>query len=269
MDVQLPWQVYSDKLKIQITGDADPAATNEEALDAPIAIAAEENDPNAAASSYVIQYPDPDNQRQELLEFIENVLIKQSEKYADLAIFCSDGIVWSSKLILASASPFIKDLLSSVPNIDDTCLVLPHMTKVEFLTFQSALFSKDETHQSDMYSVIKGCEMLCIDLEDPMTVLTNTGEDPPVVEYSSILSNPFEKKRVLKSLGYVPMDGFGTDQMAMTDDSDIMKGIGPVLRVLEDNIKCTECDRTFFDTASLERHQKVMHSSYTIDKLIR
>ena len=90
------------------------------------------------------------------MEFVERVLIKESEKYADLAIFCSDGIAWSSKLILASASPFIKDVLSSVPNNDDTCLVLPHMTKVEFLTFQSALFSKDETHQTDMYSVIKG-----------------------------------------------------------------------------------------------------------------
>ena len=108
------------------------------------------------ASSYVIQYPAPDNHRQEILEFVERVLIKESEKYADLAIFCSDGIAWSSKLILASASSFVKDLLSSVPNIDDTCLVLPHMTKVEFLTFQSALFSKDETQQSDMYSVIKG-----------------------------------------------------------------------------------------------------------------
>ena len=108
------------------------------------------------ASSYVIQYPAPDNHRQEILEFVERVLIKESEKYADLAIFCSDGIAWSSKLILASASPFIKDVLSSVPNNDDTCLVLPHMTKVEFLTFQSALFSKDETHQTDMYSVIKG-----------------------------------------------------------------------------------------------------------------
>ena len=107
-------------------------------------------------SSYVIQYPAPDNHRQEILEFVERVLIKESEKYADLAIFCSDGIAWSSKLILASASPFIKDVLSSVPNNDDTCLVLPHMTKVEFLTFQSALFSKDETHQTDMYSVIKG-----------------------------------------------------------------------------------------------------------------
>ena len=108
------------------------------------------------ASSYVIQYPAPDNHRQEILEFVERVLIKESERYADLAIFCSDGIAWSSKLILASASPFIKDVLSSVPNNDDTCLVLPHMTKVEFLTFQSALFSKDETHQTDMYSVIKG-----------------------------------------------------------------------------------------------------------------
>ena len=111
--------------------------------------------------------------------------------------------------------------------------------------------------------------MLCIELDDPMTVLTQAGDDPPLVEYSSMLSNPFEKKRILKSLGYMPMDGFTDGQLAVTDDSDIMKGIGSVLRVLEDNIKCNDCDRSFFDTSSLERHQKVMHSSYTIDKLVR
>ena len=135
-------------IAIQITGD-DPPTNNEEVLEAPIT---EESDTGFLS----IQYPTPDNHRHEILEFIETVLIKESEKYADLAIFCSDGVVWSSKLILASASSFVKDLLSGVPNIDDTCLVLPHMTKVEFLTFQSALFSKDETQQSDMYSVIKG-----------------------------------------------------------------------------------------------------------------
>ena len=144
-----------DSIAIQITGD-DPSTNNEEVLDGSIAIEATEEGDAGTSSSYVIQYPAPDNHRQEILEFVERVLIKESEKYADLAIFCSDGIAWSSKLILASASPFIKDVLSSVPNNDDTCLVLPHMTKVEFLTFQSALFSKDETHQTDMYSVIKG-----------------------------------------------------------------------------------------------------------------
>ena len=55
--------------------------------------------------------------------------------------------------------------------------------------------------------------MLCIELDDPMTVLTQAGDDPPLVEYSSMLSNPFEKKRVLKSLGYMPMDGFTDGQL--------------------------------------------------------
>ena len=136
-------------IAIQITGDDPSTTNNEQVLDAPIT---EETDTGFLS----IQYPTPDNHRHEILEFIETVLTKESEKYADLAIFCSDGVVWSSKLILASASSFVKDLLASVPNIDDTCLVLPHMTKVEFLTFQSALFSKDETDQSDMIPVIKG-----------------------------------------------------------------------------------------------------------------
>merc|ERR1719510_839492 len=81
------------------------------------------------------------------------------------------------------------------------------------------------------------------------------------------MANPFEKKRILKSLGYLPADGFSEN--LKIDDSDIMKGIGAVLHVLEDSINCTECSRSFFDEDALERHHKVMHSSYTIDKLVK
>ena len=272
--------LLSQDIAIQITGDDSSA--NATPLDAnTIAIAAAPENPEVTEvseppepppedqdldpQSYVIQ--PPDSYRREILEIIHTNLVKNSEKYADLAIFCSDGVAWTSKLILSSASPFVKDLLLDVPNLDDTCLVIPHMTKLEFITFQNALFSKDDTQPGDMYSVIKGCEMLCIDLEEQMTVLSNPGEEPPLVEYRTMLSNPFENKRVLKSLGYVPQDGFS--ESSNTNNSDIMKNIGSVLKVLDDNIKCNDCNRNFFDTSALERHQKLMHSSYSIGKLVR
>ncbi len=211
-------------------------------------------------SNYLIQ--PPDSYRRELLEIIEDNLYKRSEKYADLAIFCSDGIVWTSKLVLASASAFVKELLLSVPSMDDTCLVVPNMTKVEFLTFQSALFSKDDTQPSDMYSVIKGCQVLGIDLEDQIDFVSNAEDEPPLVEYSSMLANPFEKKRMLKNLGYISLEGEFCETNAIKD-------VAPVMQVLESEVRCHDCNRNFFDTDSLERHQKSVHSSYTIDKLVK
>ena len=155
----------------------------------------------------------PDDYKREILGFIQENLLKKSEKYADLAIFCSDGIVWSSKLVLASASTFLKEILLSIPNPDDTCLVMPHMTKLEFLTFQQVLFAPDDSQPTDMFPVIKGCELLCIDLDEKYQTLSDNGEDAPIVEYANMLSNPFEKKRVLKSLGYISADGFSEGKL--------------------------------------------------------
>ena len=53
------------------------------------------------------------------------------------------------------------------------------------------------------------------------------------------------------------------------DESNIMKGIGPVLRVLDDNIKCDQCNRSFYDHVSLDKHMKLIHSTYSIDKLVK
>ena len=99
---------------------------------------------------------------------------------------------------------FLKDILLSIPNPDDTCLVMPHMTKSEFLTLQEALFAPDESQPSEIqFPVIKGCELLCIDLEERIHIQSDTIEDAPIVEYANMIANPFKKKRVLKSLGYI------------------------------------------------------------------
>ena len=241
----------------------DDSAANE--LEGTIALHAEGAQAEEP-SIYSIQ--SAETYRREILVFIQENLLRNSEKYADLAIFCSDGIVWSSKLVLASASTFLKEILLSIPNQDDTCLVMPHMTKREFLTFQEAIFAPEESQPNDMFPVIKGCELLCIDLEEKLQIQYNSIEDAPIVEYANMLANPFEKKRVLKSLGYINTDGF-SEGMMNVEGSDIIKDIGPVLKVLEDNIKCEQCNRNFYDHISLDKHMKLMHSTYTIDKLVK
>ena len=150
--------IDGQEFAIQITGDSEePSDQGHSAvLDGPITLTAA-----SSGEELAIQPPHGlDAYRRGLLDGIQANLTQRSEKYSDLAIFCNDGVVWSSKLILASASPFMKDLLLDVPNMDDTCLVLPSMTRLEFMTFQSAMFSKDDTPQttelSELHSVIKG-----------------------------------------------------------------------------------------------------------------
>jgi len=195
--------ILDQNIAIQI----DDNAANTGVLEGTIALHEAPAEVDEEPNVYSIQ--SPETYRREILGFIQENLLRNSEKYADLAIFCSDGIVWSSKLVLASASQFLKDILLSIPNPDDTCLVMPHMTKSEFLTFQEALFAPDESQPSEIqFPVIKGCELLCIDLEERIHIQSDTIEDAPIVEYANMLANPFEKKRVLKSLGYINADGF-------------------------------------------------------------
>ena len=195
--------ILDQNIAIQI----DDNAANTGVLEGTIALHEAPAEVDEEPNVYSIQ--SPETYRREILGFIQENLLRNSEKYADLAIFCSDGIVWSSKLVLASASQFLKEILLSIPNPDDTCLVMPHMTKSEFLTFQEALFAPDESQPSEIqFPVIKGCELLCIDLEERIHIQSDTIEDAPIVEYANMLANPFEKKRVLKSLGYINADGF-------------------------------------------------------------
>ena len=84
----------------------------------------------------------------------------------------------------------------------------------------------------------------------------------PEVDYANMLANPFEKKRIYKSLGYITSEG-------NKENEPDMKGAGPVLRILQDNFKCEECNRTFFDANALETHQKIIHSSYNINRLVQ
>jgi hypothetical protein len=103
-----------------------------------------------------------------------------------------------------------------------------------------------------------------------MTTVSQLNDEPPLVEYGNMLSNPFEKKRVYKSLGYMTNDGGLIDGGGRIQDSDLLKGIGPIFKVLEeDNIKCVDCKRSFFDTTSYEEHMTKMHSSYTIQNLVK
>ena len=244
--------ILGPEIAIQITDEVTPENVVENEM-------IEGVDPTEESENLVIQ--SPEDYKRKLLEDMYENLIKYTENYSDLPIFCSDGVIWSNKLLLSAASPFIKDLLLDVQLVDSTCLIIPHMTKKDFTTFQATIFSKEETLQSDMFSVIRGCEIFRIDSGEVSTEQDLKG-DLPDVDYANMIANPFEKKRIFRSLGYL------TENNNNKESEPDLKGAGSVIRVFQDNFKCEECNRTFFDATAFENHQKSIHSSYSIDNLV-
>ncbi len=101
-----------------------------------------------------------------------------------------------------------------------------------------------------------------------MSTMAKMPDEPPLVEYMNILANPMTKKRVYKSLGYIGGGaGVGTDVPFSSGGAD-ENGPEALMRILDSNLKCTECSRTFYDEASLDKHLRLMHSSYRIDQLV-
>ena len=100
-----------------------------------------------------------------------------------------------------------------------------------------------------------------------MTTMSKVPDDQPVVEYMNILANPMIKKRVYRTLGYLGSGSLGGTDVAYRAPGDD-DSADPLMRVLETNLKCTECSRSFYDEVSLDKHLKVMHSSYRIDQLV-
>ena len=250
--------ILGPEIAIQITDEVTPANVVENEMIE--AVDPSEDDIAEESENLVIQ--SPEDYKRKLLEDMYENLIKYTENYSDLPIFCSDGVIWSNKLLLSAASPFIKDMLLDVHMVDSTCLIIPHMTKKDFLTFQATIFSKEETLQSDMFSVIRGCEIFRIDSGEVSTEQDLKG-DLPDVDYANMIANPFEKKRIFRSLGYL------TENNNNKENEPDLKGAGPVIRVFQDNFKCEECNRTFFDATALENHQKTIHSAYRIDHLVQ
>ena len=58
-------------------------------------------------------------------------LLKDSENVTNIKIVCSDGVIYTHKIIIASISNFIKQLLLNIPVGDQVVLFLPDFSKEE------------------------------------------------------------------------------------------------------------------------------------------
>ena len=78
-------------------------------------------------------------------------LLHQCQAASNLTVVCSDGVIFSHKLIAASASDFIKLLLSDVPPHDEVTLYLPDFTKCEVELFFESVFSSGTHTEHDIF----------------------------------------------------------------------------------------------------------------------
>lgn len=76
-------------------------------------------------------------------------------------------VCWSNRLLLTAMSPMIKSLMSGLasdPSHVDTCLIIPELKRVEFMTFHRALFAGENDTQLDFFVLIKVAEILGCEL---------------------------------------------------------------------------------------------------------
>ena len=85
-------------------------------------------------------------------------LLENSKNVTNVKIICSDGIINSHKIIIASVSNFIKHILIDIPVGDQVTLFLPDFQKVEiykFLDFTESLKQKKDIFVKSNETVFK------------------------------------------------------------------------------------------------------------------
>ena len=85
-------------------------------------------------------------------------LLENSRNVTNIKIICSDGIINSHKIIIASVSNFIKHILIEIPVADQVTLFLPDFQKAEideFLDFTESLKQKKDIFVKSNETVFK------------------------------------------------------------------------------------------------------------------
>ena len=70
-----------------------------------------------------------------------NEMLEDSEHVSNVRIVCVDGVIISHKIIVASVSNFIKDIITDIPTNDEVTIFLPDFHKDEVEKYLSVLKS--------------------------------------------------------------------------------------------------------------------------------
>ena len=89
-------------------------------------------------------------------------LLNESSSMTNVTIICSDGIIHTHKIVVASASDFIKTLLSDIPVGDEITLYLPDHDKTSVIKLLDGVFTNDNIkHDDNQGSSIDFSSLVC------------------------------------------------------------------------------------------------------------
>ena len=87
-------------------------------------------------------------------------MLEECSSMTNVTIVCSDGIIHTHKIVVASASDFIKHLLSDIPVGDEVTIYLPDKKRGKVEEWISGIFSNKS--QEDLNDAIDiGCNLKC------------------------------------------------------------------------------------------------------------
>ena len=78
---------------------------------------------------------------------LNNFLLKNSSSVTNTKLVCKDGIISSHKILVASTSEFIKNIMRDIPCNDDITLILPDFTENEVFNLLSKVFTENNSKQ--------------------------------------------------------------------------------------------------------------------------
>ena len=77
-------------------------------------------------------------------------VIREFESFSNLTIICSDGLLHSHKVVIASISSYIKQLLSEFPLGDEVTLYLPDFTQARVERFVNSRVFEDDLYEEEL-----------------------------------------------------------------------------------------------------------------------
>ena len=75
-------------------------------------------------------------------------ILDESSPVTNVTMVCSDGVIQTHKIIVASVSDFIKHLLSDIPVGDEITLFLPDHGKCSIMDLLNRVFSSNNSGSS-------------------------------------------------------------------------------------------------------------------------
>ena len=97
-----------------------------------------------------------------MMEYIpsKSDFLHEFDSFSNLTIICSNGLLFSHKVVLASISSYVKQLLSQFPLGDEVTIYLPDYTRARVESFVTSKVFDDTQYEEDLARHFKAVKPL-------------------------------------------------------------------------------------------------------------